>query len=440
MGRKSGTRRGRAIAPQDQRAPARASAASRMDGLAAITPWLAVAFATLCLATIPYGAPFSRAYGLVLVGCCVAMLGCARMTACRWDGLTLWPMLLLLAAYGLGCATSVDPTRSMARFAVMPLFAMLHVAMQLASGDQRALRAVCAVGVLAALVIVVDVAMARFANRSLFQGAVPSVPRPSGSQGNPNDLAAASLLLPLAWVLVPSKRAVLWYAGCAAVVALAWVLSAGRQVAIGWVVAALVPIVLQMGWRRGVGAVIVLLGAGVLVVMTEPALRARLLETIDGGLGDRKPLITFGTWLWWQRPWIGHGPGTFGELYMQAALSDWSWHGVTLARVGMPWPHNLLIEVLDDLGLVGLAAFTLVTGAAMRRVRQGLAAGGQQRRLAVAVAAIALAIAAVSVVDLSFIKDWFRCVFWITLGLAFAIPDADKGDLAAKTAPPSGAP
>jgi hypothetical protein len=30
-----------------------------------------------------------------------------------------------------------------------------------------------------------------------------------------------------------------------------------------------------------------------------------------------------------------------------------------------------------------------------------------------------LSILAISAVDLTFIKDWFRCVFWLALGLAF---------------------
>ena len=49
-------------------------------------------------------------------------------------------------------------------------------------------------------------------------------------------------------------------------------------------------------------------------------------------------------------------------------------------------------------------------------------------RLATAVLAALLAGLVMGLVDLSFIKDWVRCVFWLVLGLAFVVGDHAKAD------------
>lgn len=384
-----------------------------------MAPWLAAAFIALCLATIPFGVSFSKSYGFVLGAVGIGMLCCARLEAQTWDRLTLWPMIVLLTAYAIGCFTSIDSARSVNRFTTMPLFAIVFVAMQLASADRVVLRTVLWAGVITMLAIVFDVAVSRATGRSLFHNEAVSAVRTAGSQGNPNDLSAASLLLPLAWAVVPRRGHVVWYMGFAIAAAFAWVLSAGRQVAIGWAVATLVPIVLQLGWKRSAWIILPLVGLVGAVIVIDPSLRIRMTETLQNGFGDRKPLIVFGLWQWWQQPWLGNGPGTFGELYLRAAAADWSWHGLTLEHVGMPWVHNLSIEVLCDLGLVGAAAFGAVVVGAWRRIHSALAASPECRTLAIVACAMGLSILAISAVDLTFIKDWFRCVFWLALGLAF---------------------
>jgi hypothetical protein len=388
----------------------------------------------LCLATIPFGAPFSQNYGFVLSAVGIGMLCCARLATQTWDRLTLWPVIVLLTAYAIGCFTSVDPARSINRFTTMPLFAMIFVAMQLAVGDRVVLRAVLWAGVITMLAIVFDVTVSRVTGRSLFHDEAVSAVRTAGSQGNPNDLSAASLLLPLAWAVVPRRGQVVWYVGFAIVAALAWVLSAGRQVAIGWAAASLVPIVLQLGWKRSAWIILPLVGLVGAVIVIDPSLRLRMIETLENGFGDRKPLIAFGVWQWWQQPWVGNGPGTFGELYLRAAAEGWSWHGLMLEHVGMPWVHNLSIEVLCDLGLVGAAAFGIVVVGTSRRIRGALAASPDRRTLAIVACAMGLSILAISTVDLTFIKDWFRCVFWLALGLAFS--PSERTDLPARLASP----
>lgn len=385
-------------------------------------PWLAALFIALCIAAIPYGAPVSRGYGIVMLAAFVAMLACARASTNLWDTLTLWPVMLLLAVYAIGCVASIDQAPSVARFTTMPLYAMLFVAVQLCAWSPRALRAVAICGLAAMLAIAIDASYSRATGRPLFHEGDVSLVRTAGSQGNPNDLAAACLLLPLAWLAVPQRGAIAWYAACAIAVAPVWVFSASRQAAVGWVIAAATPMLMQLGWRRGVSLVGGMLAIAAVTVALQPVLRDRLLQTLSDGLGDRKPLIAFGLWQWWQRPLFGNGPGTFGELYVQAATSDWNWNGLTLARAGMPWAHNLIVEVLSDLGVMGATAFAWIVAIAARRLHRALHGEDTRRRVAMAAIALACSIAVVGMVDLTFIKEWFRCIFWVTLGLAFVQP------------------
>ena len=392
-----------------------------------VAPWLAAAFIALCLTNIPFGTPLSRNQAFVLGAIGVGMLGYARAAVQTWDRLTLWPVIILLAAYAVGCSTSADAARSISRFTTMPLFAMIFIAIQLAATDRVVLRTVLWTGVITMLAVVLDVSIARATGRSLFHDEAVSLVRTAGSQGNPNDLSAVSLLLPLAWAAVPRRGRVAWYLGFAIAAALAWVLSAGRQVAIGWAAATLVPIMMQLGWKRSAWIILPIAGLAGAVIVMDPILRTRMIETLENGFGDRKPLIVFGLWQWWQQPWLGNGPGTFGELYLRAAAANWSWRGLTLEHVGMPWVHNLGIEVLCDLGLVGAAAFGVVVLGAWRKIRSALVSGPDGRALAIAACAMAVSILVIGTVDLTFIKDWFRCVFWLALGLAFLPPEQPVG-------------
>jgi O-antigen ligase len=81
------------------------------------------------------------------------------------------------------------------------------------------------------------------------------------------------------------------------------------------------------------------------------------LSTGDNPLGDgpieiRLTLWRLGLDLWFERPWLGWGPGTSSLLVADASS------GIpTIA--GMPDFHNLVVDLLVSIGLIGTAAYVL---------------------------------------------------------------------------------
>jgi hypothetical protein len=90
----------------------------------------------------------------------------------------------------------------------------------------------------------------------------------------------------------------------------------------------------------------------------------------------------------------------------------------------MPWVHSLPIEIACELGSIGVIAYGAVLWAFTRRVRQAILRDGPARNLGIAVAASAAAMAAMALIDLTFVKDWVRICWWLVLGLGFAAPAA----------------
>jgi hypothetical protein len=74
------------------------------------------------------------------------------------------------------------------------------------------------------------------------------------------------------------------------------------------------------------------------------------------------------------------------------------------------------------MGALGLAGYATVIWVAVARLVRAHRRGGSTRELAVAVSAAALAMGVMSLVDLTFIKDWVRVCWWLVLGLGFAAP------------------
>jgi O-antigen ligase len=197
----------------------------------------------------------------------------------------------------------------------------------------------------------------------------------------------------------------------------AW-LSASRQAALAWVVGLSVVAGARMGRRRAVVAVVVAVAA---TVALTPALRSRAVETWREGAGIREQLTVYGMELFAEHPVTGIGPGLFGQYYQLDAREGWSWRGTPLPKVGMPWVHSLPVEVLCELGLIGAAAYAATLAIVLRRLWRARIMPGLEGRVAVAVLAVLAAGALAGLVDLTFIKDWVRCGFWLAVGLGLAV-------------------
>jgi O-antigen ligase len=177
----------------------------------------------------------------------------------------------------------------------------------------------------------------------------------------------------------------------------------------------------RLGRRRAVVAVLAVVVTVAAAVALTPALRSRAVQTWREGAGIREQLTVYGMELFAEHPVTGIGPGLFGQYYQLDAREGWSWRGTPLPKVGMPWVHSLPVEVLCELGLIGAAAYAATLWVVMRRAWRGRRSPDLQGRVAVAVLAVLAAGALAGLVDLTFIKDWVRCGFWLAVGLGLAV-------------------
>lgn len=409
-----------------------------------VAPWMAVAAIGLALALIPIAHTPSRTYLLVFAIIAVASLLSARFDQRgRWQSIVFWPALLLLGAFACSIAASDLRPLLMHRFWTMPVLALLMPMAQIACWRPTSRRVLLSLVCLTVVLCAIDLMLQRWTGWSVsgqvLQGSGNVMQ--SGSLGNPNDLAAMVVLLPLAATVLPRRRSVAGWTALIALLActnIAALLSASRQVLIGWMLGALS---LSTNGRSSahskdppgtrikfttvgllllVGVVFVLQFTGISWLST-PELSTRFEQTMDEGVGSNRAIQYRYAWmLFTESPWLGIGLGGFGEYWALGIAKGWTWNGTPLPPVIMPWVHNLELEILCETGLLGALAFTICVLDALRRCRQGLRAGGALRVLALAVLGSGLVFLVIGLVDLSFIKDWVRVVFWLGLGLAAA--------------------
>ena len=390
-------------------------------GKAGLTaPVLCVTFTAACLACIPWGAPVGRGVLMGLLGLGAVALGVARVDpAGRWSRVTVWPLVAVLGSFALSIIGCQLPGLAIERSASMPLFALTFLSAQVCLWDPRTTRALWVVLAGVALSMSADIVVQWFAGRSLFGGVPGSGFGIGGSQGNKNDMAAASLLLPGALATFDGVRlGVLWRCMLAASLVPVWALSVSRQAFGGWFLGVLTMTVRRRSLRATVVGVAAAAAIAAAIIASVPSARARAMETMRNGLGDREPLIVLGAQLAVQHPVTGIGPGLFGQYYLREARNGWTWRGQPLSMLGMPWVHCLPLEVACEYGAVGLLAFGGVTFVALRRAGRSAWSGDPRGR---AVLGMMVAILLVGLVDLTLIKDWVRCEVWVCLGLAFGL-------------------
>ncbi|MSR29782.1 MAG: hypothetical protein EXS03_09475 [Phycisphaerales bacterium] len=397
------------------------------EGRRNLAPLIAIIFISGCLATIPYAIPLASWYtiGLALLG--IVAIAAARFdTDARWDGVTLWPVPLLLGVWTMSMATSGLPAVSLERSATMGLFSLVFIAVQVAAWHRRGVRAILVAVTLAIIACSIDISWQRVTGHSLIHGMVGHGARLAGSQGNSNDLAAVSVLLPLSSALVAGSTALVLYAVIAIAVSPCWIFSASRQALIGWMIAATAPFLCRTRLRRGLLFAASALVAVTLALVFVPQWQRRAIQTWRTGFAERREIIALGVEIIGQEPLTGIGPGLFGAHYRNAIAADWRLDGKALPKVGMPWVHSLPIEILCETGILGGIAMLVIVGSASKRIVRGFKLGGTTRDLAVAVGTSLVVVGVIGLVDLTFIKDWFRCAWWLMLGLAFTLQTQEK--------------
>ena len=190
----------------------------------------------------------------------------------------------------------------------------------------------------------------------LTNGLGPGSGRAEGLTFNPTNLARVAVLAVLVagWLLLrtPDRRGWAWVALPTGLVVLA--VSESRVAVLSLLVAVLYVIFRRFGGRiaLGVGAGIAVLALIAIAWVGSPieAVGREANPTDLGSLNGRTTIWAVGTELAEARPLIGYGTASGEALWFEAARDgDISWLAVNA--------HNLALEILLALGIVGLALF-----------------------------------------------------------------------------------
>lgn len=251
--------------------------------------------------------------------------------------------------------------------------------------------------------------------------------RLAGGIGDPNELAA--ILVPAlalsAFGLAGALSPRLLLVACSGVFALALMLTESRGGLAALAASCLVALALA-GPKRPHALAIVLtiaaLGVSYYTLVAPPESLQRLSSVTSGGGSGRVDLWSVAGDVIADHPWLGVGSGNFPRVAPAYAAGTTNLRSVELVVDDPKVVHNTYLEILSELGLVGLLAFGgVVLGAlalALRALR-GFSRGGDgememlTRGLVVGTIGMLVAFA--------FISGEYEKQLWLLLGLAIGL-------------------
>lgn len=133
---------------------------------------------------------------------------------------------------------------------------------------------------------------------------------------------------------------------------------------------------IRVRWQATVLALAVILGLLVLAqAMRSDSSLSRHYRTLDrlqalqetSTIGGRTPLAAMALTMWYDRPWVGHGVGSFPIYFDYGPVRQ--------------YPHNALLEALCELGIVGGGALILLVAVPVWRSLRALARSGSANSL-----------------------------------------------------------
>jgi tetratricopeptide (TPR) repeat protein len=226
--------------------------------------------------------------------------------------------------------------------------------------------------------------------------------------GNPDFLAAFLVLAwPLALVVDWGLQPVLVLLGLLALALLATASRAGMLAAYlqAWLLLLWGWPRLPRGWRWGLAAAWLLLPLGLLLapdLLLRPTLRLALWrETLRQA---------------WQHPWLGRGPGSFVIAFNPACADHALRQALSQGNQFAEHPHNFILGLFYEGGLLWLAGFGLLLGLAFHRLPagRGVDQAGRQR-LALGLGILGLLIQ--NLFDRNLLLTGSAFYFWLLLGL-----------------------
>ncbi|MGH2925290.1 MAG: O-antigen ligase family protein [Solirubrobacterales bacterium] len=257
--------------------------------------------------------------------------------------------------------------------------------------------------------------------------AASSLDRLRGTIADPNQLAAVlvvALVLALALAAVtssPVRRLLLLGAGGLALVSV--FLTASRGGVVG-LLAAMVTAIALAGGRRGAAialALALVCASAIFVGLFDPGVAQRY-STSDGGNG-RTDIWKVGWRMVEAHPVRGVGAGNFRDVSGQYLLVEPGAITASDQIIDEPhFAHNVYLEVLAELGVVGLALFMALVGAAIGTGIRAARRFGRAGEADMELLSRAVVVALVSLLAMDFfLSDQFSKQLWLLLALCPAL-------------------
>jgi hypothetical protein len=333
-----------------------------------------------------------RVFGLGL-----AAVGAIIWLAMRWRALRdpplWWAGLIFGGLWAVSAVLALDPRRAWLVGWIILLYGLVYwAASDLASDPSRARDMVSAAllagAILAGLALISPTGwLIGWAGLRLDGVNVAFVPpRPDGATGNPNSFASLLLMLmPGGWARLAaartrSRRAI--WAGWSALIGLvllvtgsrgAWLAGAVGLGVFGWLIVRPRLVELSPAWRWGI-----LIGLGLAGLIAVPLVISGLAHPTHGTLAKRADLWATALAMFARRPLVGLGPRSFA--------TEFPTHVSVPPEQAHFHAHNLILQVMGETGLLGLAGAVTLGVAMIRRGRAAWRASDPAARPDVAAA------------------------------------------------------
>jgi O-antigen ligase len=256
----------------------------------------------------------------------------------------------------------------------------------------------------------------------------PDTDRLAGTIGEPNQLAAvlvAGVVLALALAVVvkgkPLLRAVL--VASSGICLLATFLTLSRAGLIALMCAAVASIIIGGRWRAAaVGFAFATLAALVVffALIASPDQRARVTE-INGGSG-RSDIWVVGWRMVQAHPVHGIGVGQFQTSAVHYLIKPGTIKRSDLIIVEPKVAHNIYLQVLSELGVVGLIPFLIILGFSLRCALRAAHAFERRKDLGMEVMSRAVVVGLIGILTADFFaSEQFSKQLWLLLGLGPAL-------------------